>query len=183
MPAETPKASRTDDTETDVAIPANWATSQELNSSHFEIEKSTDGVNFYYLGKVNAAGTSIAQRDYSYVDTKVNEFNYYRLKMVDIDGKFVYSKTILIRSPDIAQDLWVVNNPFNSYIDVRLAKMPKQSVKLELLSMTGARMYFKEYGATDQLRLDLSSIQLGKATYILKSTVDGKQFINKVLKQ
>lgn len=164
-------------------IPLTWTTAQELNSSYFEIEKSTDGSNFHDLAKVGAAGSSFVQRDYHYVDVKVNELNYYRLKMVDIDGRFEYSKTILIKNPDAIQSMWVVNNPFTSYIDLRFAKMPKQAITVELLNVAGSRMYFKEFGAADQLRLDVSSVQLNRGVYVLKAMVDGRQYISKVQKE
>jgi len=75
----------------------SWNTSQENNSSHFEIERSTDGVNFTRLGKVNAAGNSSNKISYSFNDIHpVTGINYYRLKMVDKDGKFAYSNIVTV---------------------------------------------------------------------------------------
>ncbi|MDP4264494.1 MAG: T9SS type A sorting domain-containing protein [Bacteroidota bacterium] len=164
-------------------IPLDWSTSQELNSSHFEIEKSTNGSDFHYIGGVMAAGSSSSQRNYNFIDRNVNEFNYYRLKVVDIDGRFTYSPIILIRNPDAVQAVRVVNNPFRSYIDVRFAKMPKEPVQLELLNIAGARVYYKEYGMIDQVRFDLSGIQLSAGTYLLRARVDGQVYTSKVVKQ
>jgi len=164
-------------------IPLDWSTSQELNSSHFEIEKSTNGTDFRFIGKVTAAGSSVSQRNYNFVDRQVMEYNYYRLKMVDIDARFVYSQTILIKDAGAVQQVWVVNNPFQSYIDIRLAKMPQRTVQLELLNMAGARVYYKEYGVNDQLRLDISGIHLSAGSYMLRARVDEKWYVNKVVKQ
>ena len=164
-------------------IPLDWSTAQEFNSSHFEIEKSTDGVNFQPLAKVTAAGASTSKRDYTYIDRQVNEFNYYRLKMVDVDDRYSYSENILIKDPAAVQDIWVLNNPFRSYIDVRFVKTPKQPVQLELLTMSGARVYYKEFGIGDAVRFDLSGVRLSTATYLLRATIDGKVYVKKVVKQ
>jgi hypothetical protein len=66
-----------------------WATSSEQNSSHFVIEKSTDGENWREIVIEPAAGNSNEKINYYYLDN-VNEFtlHYYRLVQYDIDGKF-----------------------------------------------------------------------------------------------
>ena len=70
----------------------NWQTSTEQNSSYFDVEFSKDGSNFTSIGKVNAAGSSSTLKNYSLVHlTPVNGINYYRLKLVDVDGTFKYS--------------------------------------------------------------------------------------------
>ena len=75
-----------------------WQTSSEINSSHFEIERSIDAINFENIGIVNAAGNSSLELNYNFIDvTPMRGFNYYRLKQVDIDGRFVYTPTRLLR--------------------------------------------------------------------------------------
>jgi hypothetical protein len=74
-----------------------WQTSIETNSSHFTIEKSRDGQMFVAIGIVNANATSAT---YRYVDFNAlqNETTlYYRLKMLDKDGKFAYSPIVSIK--------------------------------------------------------------------------------------
>lgn len=161
----------------------DWRTSSEQNSKHFELEKSSDGVNFRSIGIVAAAGNSSSDRSYNFTDRQVNELNYYRLKMVDIDGRFIYSKTILIKKPNANQDVLVVNNPFRSFIDVRFTRLPKQNVQMMLLNMTGAKIYSNQYEAAEQIRFDLSSVSISNGTYMLRIIVDGKQYVHKVVKQ
>jgi hypothetical protein len=69
-----------------------WVTASEQNSSYFSVEKSTDGVNFTEIGTVNAQGNSSNPITYGFEDNHFNEASYYRLKMVDKDGTFKYSK-------------------------------------------------------------------------------------------
>ncbi|MBC8045607.1 MAG: T9SS type A sorting domain-containing protein, partial [Fimbriimonadaceae bacterium] len=74
-----------------------WQTITEINSLRFEIERSLDGVDFEYIGEMDAAGNSTATLNYTFIDdAPVFGNNYYRLKMVDADETFTYSNTISI---------------------------------------------------------------------------------------
>lgn len=66
-----------------------WSTASESNSDYFEIQHSLDGESWSVLGYKQASGNSSQKIDYNY-STKVEffNFNYYRLKQFDIDGKF-----------------------------------------------------------------------------------------------
>ena len=79
-------------------VDLNWQTSTEQNSSHFDVEFSKDGSDFKSIGKVNAAGNSSTIKNYTLVHlSPVNGVNYYRLKMVDVDGSFKYSAVRTIK--------------------------------------------------------------------------------------
>jgi hypothetical protein len=72
----------------------DWTTSQEFNNKFFTVEKSTDGINFSFLGIVNAAGTSNEQRKYRFIDNIPAEgANYYRLSQTNFDGNITYLNT------------------------------------------------------------------------------------------
>lgn len=71
----------------------SWSTSVEINNKEFVIEKSEDGINFTTIKTINGKGTSYTQNDYILFDG--NPFigdNYYRIKQVDFNGDFKYSK-------------------------------------------------------------------------------------------
>ncbi len=76
----------------------HWTTASEINSDFFEVQKSTDGINFYTIGNVDAAGYSTAELNYLfYDDDPIVGINYYKLRMVDFNGDYEYSNTIAIR--------------------------------------------------------------------------------------
>ena len=65
-----------------------WQTASEFNSSHFDVEKSTDGETWRVLATIPSAGTSNELLTYQTEDNNgTNGANYYRLRQVDIDGK------------------------------------------------------------------------------------------------
>ncbi|SEI38135.1 Por secretion system C-terminal sorting domain-containing protein [Dyadobacter sp. SG02] len=78
----------------------NWATSEETNNSHFEVQKSPDGIHFQLMDRVAGAGTVYAKKTYQTMDGSPYPHTYYRLKQVDYDGTFSLSSIIYIRQAD-----------------------------------------------------------------------------------
>lgn len=81
----------------------DWATASESNNSHFEIERSLDGVNFEYVTSINAYGngTSLTKQTYNTIDEKPYKgISYYRLKQVDKSGDFKYAKVVSVEFKD-----------------------------------------------------------------------------------
>lgn len=73
-----------------------WKTAEEVNTSHFNIERSTDGQHYAAIGNITAAGSGTG--NYSFTDANaVNGNNYYRLKMIDIDGAYKYSPVVIVK--------------------------------------------------------------------------------------
>ncbi len=82
-----------------------WETAQEINSDFFEIEQSSDGVNFNAIGRIAAAGQSNQNRKYSFTQPITVEGKYfYRLVSTDIGGHKEYSK--------IETVTWKTNNDY-----------------------------------------------------------------------
>jgi Secretion system C-terminal sorting domain/Cohesin domain len=75
-----------------------WATATESNTNNFEIERSTNGVNFTNIATQKAMGNSVTTQHYAYIDAEIanNSVLYYRLKMNDNNGKFTYSSVVKI---------------------------------------------------------------------------------------
>jgi trimeric autotransporter adhesin len=160
----------------------NWSTASEHNSKNFDIEKSTDGSHYYLVGSQVGAGNSSSQRNYNLTDKQVSELNYYRLKMVDIDGNFQYSQTILIKDPGARQNVWVLNNPFENSVSIRFAKTPGH-VQCDLVNALGAKVYQKNFTGSAQLTLDCSETRLATGVYFLRVNADEQLFIRKLVKK
>jgi hypothetical protein len=78
-------------------IALQWVTTEEVNASHFEVQRSRDAKNFGPIGEVEAKGESKAVVNYSFTDqAPLPGTNYYRLKQMDNDGSYAFSKTISI---------------------------------------------------------------------------------------
>lgn len=74
-----------------------WTTLNERDNALFEVERSSDGIQFKTIGQVVPAGTSGVPNDYSYTDRlPLPGFNYYRIRQTDFDGKFNFSETVSV---------------------------------------------------------------------------------------
>ena len=73
-----------------------WTTASENNSSHFDLESSTDGENWRKITTKYGAGNSTEEIKYSYIDYNLNPVTYYRLQQFDIDGVFKTYGPILV---------------------------------------------------------------------------------------
>jgi uncharacterized protein len=111
-------------TESNGAVKLNWVTAIEINSSHFEVERSISGEKFEKVGEIKAKGSSSEKKNYIFVDAKPNQgLNYYRLKMVDKDATFDYSKTITINiSKASNKSIKVYPNPTSSVLTIENAE-------------------------------------------------------------
>jgi trimeric autotransporter adhesin len=161
-----------------------WTTTQELNSKLFEIQRSLDGVNFVKIGSVNAAGNSASQRRYTFLDNSMRAVNYYRLKMVDLDNNSKLSNVVLLKNDNIAQQVYVLTNPFGNYIDLQFAKIPTGNVSLRLLDISGKQLSSGTYNNVGyNLHFSNVGMVLSRGIYILEAQVDGTRYTYKLVRQ
>lgn len=129
-------------------IRLDWSTAHEANSDYFEIQKSSNntGNDFIMIGTVTAAGESNVKRHYSFVDDAPFEgVTYYRIRQVDRDGNFMYSRTLSVHyKPDglIKKSL----NPVRHSIFVQLTHFtPDASNRWTLYDMAGRVIHSQSF--------------------------------------
>lgn len=111
----------------------SWSTATEINNDYFTLEKTTDVVNFITIAKTNGAGNSNNILYYSIIDYHPTEgLSYYRLKQTDFDGKYTYSKLVMIDVPSqLTEDFNIYPNPFSTSATI-VTKDISQFNKVEL---------------------------------------------------
>jgi hypothetical protein len=115
----------------------SWSTSSEQNSNHFEIQKSTDGINFYTIGKVNAAGNSSSTIKYEFADLNTSKgLFYYRLKQIDLDGKLEFSNIKKINFSSISS-IKIYPNPTNNNLNIIFSEMIIEKQNIRLYNLQG----------------------------------------------
>lgn len=93
-------------------VDLKWKTASEINSKHFEIERSIDGINFELLSTKQAAGNSLSELQYTHKDPSMSaRIYYYRLRLVDVDGRFTYSNTAIVRKGGSIKGIKTFPNP------------------------------------------------------------------------
>lgn len=96
-------------------VAVQWGTASEENANFFEVQRSSDGVNFRALGQVNARGTTQVPQDYYFQDARpLPGWSYYRLRQQDMDGTAVYSQVMALHLATSAGiELVVWPNPWS----------------------------------------------------------------------
>ncbi len=96
----------------------HWVTDNEKGADRFDIQRSYDGITFTTIGHT-AARNSSRQEQYDYEDqTPLQGIAYYRIKPVDTDGKFSYTKIIAVTENQFSNNSFLVLNPARSVITV-----------------------------------------------------------------
>jgi len=119
----------------------NWTTANEEGFSHFMVERSAGDFSAWEeLGAVAGAREEIASSgSYTFTDASPLTDNYYRLKMVDLDGSFSYSHIVQLGGPASANTLRVFPNPTDGAFSVALPQLD-DPLNLALYSIHGTRV-------------------------------------------
>jgi hypothetical protein len=161
----------------------NWSTANETNNDHFEIERSTDGVNFAKLGSVAAQKNVTAVQSYSYTDVYIPSGTiYYRIKQVDKDGKFGYSKLALIKGNAVSMSWTVQPNPATDHATVTF-NSDAPDATIYLTDVTGRIVYRKILPVvTAGNELSVPVGDLSKGVYLLRITTGNETRTEKIIK-
>ena len=129
--------------ETNAGNQLHWTTSIEENTAYFEVEReAAASAGFVSVGKVLAAGNSNQTVQYDYTDV-VTEDALYRLKMVDIDGKFTYSRIVALASATDALSIRVLPNPAHQALSLTVGSPEVAGAVLTVTDMSGKKMLEK----------------------------------------
>jgi trimeric autotransporter adhesin len=142
-----------------------WVTEQEINSSKFIVERSTDGRTWSSIATVNATGNSTTRNTYSIIDyAPLKGINYYRLKQIDIDGKFEYS---VVRSAifNLAYNIIVSPNPAIDFINVSINKTDNKNIQIQIADMSGKVI---RNVISNQSLTSISTNGIAKGMYLVK---------------
>jgi beta-glucanase (GH16 family) len=149
-----------------------WSTSREENNAYYTIERSTAGLDWQEIGKINAGVNATAIQNYYFDDYSSGDGKiYYRLKQTDIDGKYYYSGIIEV---DHSAEISISPNPFTDKAYISLQEEIKEA---SLCDLTGTiiETVKTKYGETIAIGENVS-----KGIYMLKLS-NGKTY--KLIKQ
>lgn len=151
----------------DNAVSLSWTTTEEAGSSHFDIERSGDAKEFMQLGRVQAKGNSTATQQYKYLDAKpLQGNNYYRLRMVDADGKFEYSRMIAIDNGANSVAFELLGNPIAGR-EIKFVLKNENASNVSLFDLSGKPVRFSLMQTGNEFTLKPKS-SISSGLYILK---------------
>ena len=114
-----------------------WTSEAEVNLDVYELQKSRDGINFSAIAIAFAKGEQ--RNNYDYTDMHpFDGTNFYRLKMIDTDGSYKYSKVAIVNFGDVkASYVTVAPNPVKTTINLQLTALPQGVYKIEVTNSIG----------------------------------------------
>ncbi len=164
-----------------------WQTSGEIIGSYFEVERRVDNeAGFTTIGTVNAGASSTPTTTYHFTDNNVltsgSQF-YYRLKIVDKEGRINYSNIIQLSL--LLQDVFVkgvYNNTGNSLIIAAGNKLQVRELAIRIVNSMGQLMISQRVPYQDT-RIDISKLAAGTYFIELKDQTGKEVFMQKLVKQ
>jgi len=155
----------------------NWTTLSETDFSHFELESSEDGEHFQTIATIQGKGSENSTASYSYIDLRLNETNFYRLKSVDIDGTVEYSKIIYLEKDCSKGEtaLEVFPNPsYDNTVSLQLTSINEtENIRIKIFDVLGRTVMVlpvRVEKGVNLYKVDLDG--LANATYFIR--LDGK---------
>ena len=164
----------------------DWTTASEINTDKFVVEKSQDGLRWEYLTDVKASGFSTLEKAYTTTDFNPYFITYYRLKMMDLDGKYEYSEVVKIERTSKRSDDFVRVYPVPTFdkVLVQLELDQVSEVSLTVTDILGRLLFTGKQSLQEGLNeipLDLTAYTSG--TYFLKVDNGVKQYTQRIIKE
>lgn len=155
----------------------NWQTANEVNTSHFNIQRSFNGVNFIAIAKQNAAGNNITQQ-YHYTDVNVSSLQqskiYYRLQSIDTDGSAAYSNIAELNvNSNNGITFFIYPNPAKDKLHINISSAENEMLSIRITDMYGREVYAEKISvATGSVNHDMGISKLAKGIYTIQLISD-----------
>jgi hypothetical protein len=163
----------------------DWTSSEEINFSHFIVERSYDGKEFNDVTMIFGDAHAIGYK-YSYSEVvKASGMFYYRLKMVDRDGTFTYSaiRTVKLNQTDAQASIVTYPNPVASELKITIpSNWQDRQIVYDIVSMNGVvvKRHISEHASQTET-LQVSQIPSG--TYVIRLRAGNETAIQSIIKK
>ena len=138
------------------------------------------------IGYVKGAGNSYTRRSYTFTDKDIaQDNNYYRLRQIDIDNRYEYSKVVLINNKvQSKQAFSVLNNPVGNNLDIQFETLPKGKVVITLTDLQGRKIQsWNGETINKRIRLNLDDTRIAAGIYMVHVIVDSRRYSQKIIKK
>ncbi len=147
-----------------------WITTNELDNTGFEVQKSTDGKNFEKIGFVNSNYVS-GNATYNFNDATNDRVSYYRLKQIDKNGKFTYSVVVVIKSAEAGNIHLetIYPNPVAADLNLKVSALNADKLAIVITDATGktvANYHASVVAGMNHFEYSVSNLRAG--TYYIK---------------
>jgi len=168
---------------TSTELQINWNTLPEYYCSNFEIELSTNGIDFKTIKKVNATGILTANKQsYSIKEVATSCIYFVRIKVINENKSLGYSKTFYTPIMSIKRDnecgtgiFEAFPNPFNSFINLSFTEVFSKQLKIELFDNAGKKIRTETVALKDATYYTIKGLEdLPNGVYLLRTQFDNE---------
>lgn len=125
-------------------VDIQWVTASEINNDFFTLEKSKNGMDFIFVVNMKGAGNSNQMLHYSYLDNDpYSGVSYYRLKQTDFDGKFKYSKLVMVKNHEPDNPLFTIfpNPNSGENIPIEMSVHAYEEILIQVFDINSCKKY------------------------------------------
>jgi hypothetical protein len=163
----------------------SWTASCDTKFRSFIIERSNDGRNFSSIGEVVPAPGFNGEADFDFTDLHPYEgANYYRLRMLNLDGSFEYSNILRVNTGNSLVSLRVSPNPFVNDVNLSVSLKNDNTVRVNLTDMTGRLIMIREYKGQKGMNVfNVDGVnRLPKGQYLIQVSFDNQYLQEKIIR-
>lgn len=165
-------------------VKTQWVTELEINNNYFVVERSADAVNFSEVVRVMGAGNSTEVNNYEATDFHpLSGVSYYRLRQVDFDGQYAYSKIVSVKRAE-QSSLSLYPNPTDNELSLSVTN-PSGDISVVIYDLAGREMYAQVFKSDNYSNPQTVTINakylLPTGIYMITAFTNGKTFREKVI--
>ena len=170
---------------TSSSVLVQWKTSAELNFDYFVVEKSTNGQSFSEAARLSSKGSANVESNYSLTDElPENGINYYRLKMIDKDGTFSYSKVVNVSVKNTSAHSLAISSATlkTGQLDLNISSLKMQSSNIFIVDANGKKILNTVLTLVKGNNNLNRTIYLPKGVYYARLTTDNEQITKAIIR-
>lgn len=158
-----------------------WTVATGADPATFDIERSTDAVQFASIGYLSGGADSSTPGQYSFIDQQpVAGVDYYRLKMTDIDGNVLYSRICSLDfNGGTATGLLLYPNPARDQLTISMPGITGV-VEMRIINAAGSVLYIRQLSSTGLLQIPIGSLASG--VYFIEVRHESEKYIQSFIK-
>ncbi len=160
-----------------------WQTAKEVGVANFVIEKSTDGLQFYELTTLSAAGYSTVDQNYHFMDVGASDVkNYYRLKELADDGTSSINQPILVekKMANIISVMSMTSTEVDSVFRMTADVLGDANLTCTVTDMAGKireNFYFKAANGVNNIDLNVENLPVGTYKFTVQLDQEVETFV------
>jgi hypothetical protein len=165
-----------------------WTTTDEINASYYEVERSSDGISFAGVAQVSASESLNPVHSYDVNDQLYNVTSnivYYRLRIVDNDGKYTYSQVVQVNLAQPQNTFSIYPNPVDNYAVMNVYAEKPGTGMMRIIDNAGKPLSAKSFTVTNgnnNIVIDQIGF-LPRGIYIIQVMVNDNMYSQKILKK